>query len=134
VDEGSNSLTRILIVEDDSQTVRLLSTVIVMSRPDCFIEVVDNGDEAIVLLSQKRFDLVITDIFHEGLSGLALLSRIKKDPEFQDIRVMVVSGHALGERARDAWKRGADCVFSKPFEIEKFQRNLHRFVGHSTES
>lgn len=123
-------MTRILIVEDDGPTVRLLSAAIVMSNPDCLIETVGNGDEAMALLSQKRFDVVITDIFHEGLSGLALLSRIKKDTEFQNIRVMVVSGNALGKMAQDAWKRGADCVFSKPFEIQKFQRNLQRFVGH----
>ena len=124
-------MTRILIVEDDPPTARLLGAAIVMSTPNCIIEAVGDGKVAMNLLSQKHFDVVITDIFHEGMSGLNILSRIKDAPELQSIRVMVVSGHALGEIAQEAWKRGADFVCAKPFEIRKFQRNLSRLVGRS---
>jgi len=117
-------MTRILIIEDDALTQQIIEASI--CGPDQRIMAVSDGDEAMILLSQEHFDFVLTDIFHPGLSGLEIVSRIRRDPSLRDISIGVISGHALDEMATDAQRRGADFVLAKPFDPESLRDQFER--------
>jgi two-component system chemotaxis response regulator CheY len=117
-------LIRILIIEDDPYTQRLIEASICGS--DRRISVVGDGNDAMRLLSQEHFDFVLTDLFHPGLSGLEIIRRIRRDPSLQGISIGVISGHANGELAAEAHKCGADFVLAKPFDPKNIREKFER--------
>ncbi len=115
----------ILIVDDDKSTAQLWKAA--LSSTDRAIQTIGNGNDAMGLLFETNYDLLITDIFHEGISGLEMIGLIKSNSEFRNMRILVVSGHAHGQLAEEAWNRGADGVLSKPVEIHDL-RELVRTI------
>ena len=119
-------MIRILVVEDDELTRRFIETA--MGGPDRVIQTVGDGHAALKLLSQKGFDVLVTDIYHPGPSGLRLISRIRSNPKLKHLRIMVVSGHARGEKVQAAKECGADDVRAKPFDPQKFRKDFEQLM------
>ena len=74
------------------------------------------GHAALELLRRERFDLVLLDVLMPDLDGLAVLERLKADPAFRDIPVIMIS--ALDDVASvvRCIERGAEDHLSKPFD------------------
>lgn len=106
---------RILIVEDDSRIAKLISRG--LEENDFETTIAYDGVQAITLLKQISFDLLITDIILPQMDGVDLCKQIRNiNP---DIPVLMLS--ALGEinnkmRGFDA---GADDYIVKPFELRE---------------
>jgi len=106
---------RILIVEDDSRIAKLISRG--LEENDFETTIAYDGVQAITLLKQINFDLLITDIILPQMDGVDLCKQIRNiNP---DIPVLMLS--ALGEinnkmRGFDA---GADDYIVKPFELRE---------------
>lgn len=106
---------RILIVEDDSRIAKLISRG--LKENDFETTIAYDGVQAITLLKQINFDLLITDIILPQMDGVDLCKQIRNvNP---DIPVLMLS--ALGEinnkmRGFDA---GADDYIVKPFELRE---------------
>ncbi|OXA87343.1 response regulator transcription factor [Flavobacterium hercynium] len=106
---------RILIVEDDSRIAKLISRG--LEENDFETTIAYDGMQAITLLRQISFDLLITDIILPQMDGVDLCKQIRNVN--QDIPVLMLS--ALGEidnkmRGFDA---GADDYIVKPFELRE---------------
>ena len=88
------------------------------------VDVCDNGADAIALLQQRQFDLVLTDMVMPGRGGLEVLRAAKVLPNPPD--VILVTGHASLKSAIDALKNGARDYLIKPFnpdELKHLVRN-----------
>ena len=82
----------ILIVDDEIDMLQLLKRSL---EPDleCRIETATSGKEALRILSQKYFDLVLADLKMPGMDGLELLETIKR--EFPDLTVVMMTALSL---------------------------------------
>lgn len=78
----------ILVVDADLEIRRTIETV--FSREGCRVSSSGSGEEALKLLKQKSFDVVITDIRMPGISGLAWLERIRTLDE--NVEIVVLTG------------------------------------------
>jgi DNA-binding response OmpR family regulator len=109
---------KLLIVDDYVDLVKILSSFLELS--DHKVDVARNGIEAVKLLKNNFYEVVITDAEMPGMDGVELCKFIKFN--FSDIYVIGVSGcsHSL-EELRDA---GADICFSKPFHIEQLEKTI----------
>jgi len=75
-----------------------------------------DGRDALERIAELRPDLVIADQMMPGMSGLDLLSEIRRRPEMEGVAVLMLSARA-GVRARvEALESGADDYLTKPFE------------------
>ncbi len=81
---------RILVVDDDPIMLRLLTGIL---APMGDIVCTGEGKEALRLLSEQSFDLVLLDVDLPDLGGLQVCARIKADPSFADLPILFVSGH-----------------------------------------
>src|SRR5215210_2904915 len=89
----------ILIVEDDP-TNRMLATRILANAHISFVEAVD-GEQALVLLNERRPDLVLMDLSLPGIDGWEVTRRIRANPSLSSLPVLAVSAHAMsGDRER----------------------------------
>ena len=106
-------MARILLAEDDESMRSFLAKALARAGHD--IEDVDNGLDALHLLGESGFDLLLADVVMPGMDGIELARRAAK--EQPGIRVMFITGFAaVALKARDQGPTGAR-VLSKPFHL-----------------
>src|SRR5690606_35445273 len=79
---------RLLVVDDNPINILLMKQ---FFKDMEHIDTVNNGEDALVLMDQRPFDLVITDIQMPGISGIQLLEKIKTDERFKSTKVVAIS-------------------------------------------
>jgi len=127
-------MKQILIVDDDEQTCKVLSSVLEVAgyQTDCALD----GQEALQKLDEVRFDLVISDIFMPHLNGIELLKKIKESMLTEN--VIMMTGRGNHELRQESLRRGAIQFLEKPIQpkvlIELVNRCLHQgFNGQVSE-
>jgi two-component system NtrC family sensor kinase len=112
---------RILIVDDD-ELIRTLFKTSLSERYSC--AVASGFDEALALLNQEEFALVISDVIMPGRSGIELLREITT--RFPNIAVIMVSGVDRTQRVMDAVRLGAYDYLVKPCELDVLELTVER--------
>ena len=121
---------RILIVDDEQLVRDLLDRVLRRSGHE--VVATSTADEAIVLLAQSAFDLLVTDVVMPGMDGFDLLRRVKN--AHPDIRVIVLTGHAREQIISDFLLHGADDYLAKPFQVHELIGAVDRVLGAPSKS
>src|SRR5690606_6325945 len=80
---------RILIVDDQESNRDLL--VRRLARDAHTVTTAANGEEALRLVEEQTFDLILLDLIMPGISGYEVLVRLKSDPRHRDIPVVMIS-------------------------------------------
>lgn len=81
-----------------------------------------SGPEAIELVRERRFDVVILDVRMPEMGGVHVLSELKKiDP---DVEVIIMTGYASIDTAREITKLGAYDYMLKPYVIEELVEKI----------
>ncbi|HMO80345.1 MAG TPA: response regulator [Pyrinomonadaceae bacterium] len=117
-----------LLIVDDSAVVRRAFSRGLSAFYDC--DEASDAQEAMDLLRETNYDLVITDIIMPGLSGVELLRKIVS--EYPETAVLVVSGVDRPQRALDAIRLGAFDYLIKPCEPEVLQITVERALERSS--
>lgn len=115
-------LTDILIVDDEEAIRRSLRKA--LAYEDVTIQEARSGEEALQLLSQTTFSLVLTDIRMGQVDGLDLLAEIRE--RWPDTVVVLLTGYASVESAVQALRRGAHDYLIKPVSIEDVRASIRR--------
>ena len=105
----------ILIVDDEQGIREALSSILAEEGYEA--SAVASGEECLALLDQRSIDLVLLDVWLDGIDGLETLERIRKNG--MDPMVVMISGHASIETAVRATKLGAFDFIEKPLSLEK---------------
>ncbi|HEY3930848.1 MAG TPA: response regulator [Verrucomicrobiae bacterium] len=91
------------------------------------VQTANNGREALVLLEQRKFDLVTTDFSMPGMKGDELATTIKQRLPNQP--VLMISANGALAKSSDNLLPGADMVISKPFLLEDLRKAVDYFVS-----
>ncbi len=118
---------RILLV-DDEETLRL-SIKQVLSEDGYEVITAKNGAEALGLARADGFDLVITDLRMPGLSGLQLVSEIKKTDHLT--KIIIISAYGNMETVIEAMRLGANDFVAKPFKVKSMKEIVARVLTGS---
>jgi len=78
-------------------------------------------------LAQQEFDVVVTDVRMEGVSGIKVLEHVLQ--EAPRTKVIVISGYATVEVAQEALVKGAFDFLAKPFKPEDLRRVIAKAVA-----
>lgn len=105
-----NHKANILIV-DDEEVVRL-SHLRSLKGTDCNAQAAEDGRQAIQVMEQQPFDVVLLDLRMPGLDGMEVLKTIKQ--RWPDSEVIVVTGYPSIESAKEAVRLGAFNYLTKP--------------------
>ena len=118
---------RILIV-DDEEVIRTLFALSLGERYECVTAA--DTQEALKLLAEEQFALVISDVQMPGLSGVELLRKIVSD--FPDTAVIMVSGIDRSQRVIDALRIGAFDYLLKPCDLDVLQLRVEQALERRT--
>lgn len=105
---------RILIVDDEKNIRTTLSSYLTSLNFE--VDMVSNGEDALLKLKEKDYDLVLLDIKMHGLTGMQVLQEMRKLGLKQNIVMMTAYGTI--ENAVQSMKLGAIDFISKPFTLD----------------
>lgn len=111
--------TAILVV-DDEESLRLTFQMFLSREGYGPVEVASTYDEALALIDQRNFDLVVSDIVMDGASGIDLLRTIKD--KGVECPVVMVTGYPNINTAAEAVRLGAFDYLAKPVKKEDLLR------------
>ncbi len=112
-----SSPTNILVTDDEVVTLRTLSAV--LEDMGHRVTTAVNGQEALMLIRRRPFNIVIVDIKLPDISGLEILETTKElNPE---AAVIMITGHASIETAVDAINEGAYAYILKPVAMNELE-------------
>lgn len=105
----------ILIVEDEAKLSRVLQ--LELEYENYRTQIADNGKDALRLMQEKEWDLVLLDIMIPELSGLEVLRRIRRTDESTPI-ILLTARDAVHDKV-SGLDIGANDYVTKPFQIEE---------------
>jgi CheY-like chemotaxis protein len=117
-------MKQILLVEDDALYSKILSYILENNGYD--VECATNGIQAMRMVDDKNYDLVVTDILMPFANGLELLSKIKNTPSSKSIKVIVMSLMEDDYYLSESLSRGADEYLRKPVTAKDLVQSIRR--------
>lgn len=112
----------ILLLDDEPIVGRRLKPA--LAKMGCNVEVFENPREAVSRVDQKEFDIVVTDIRMDELDGLQVLDHVQKTSP--RTKVIMITGYAKMDLAREAMSKGVFDFIAKPFRPEDLRRIIAR--------
>jgi DNA-binding NtrC family response regulator len=117
---------RVLVVDDDHYSRLMLKKA--LEHQGYMVTLCSSGHEALQCLKDDKFDLIITDLIMDGISGIDLLKEVKKSGN--NIATILLTGHASVETAIEAVRLGANDYMLKPINLEELQIRVKRAFEH----
>ena len=117
-----DSPKRILVVDDDQDTCTLMADILREEGYDVVASL--RGEEALQLLEEQEFDLVLSDIKMPRVSGIELLLHVRK--KNLDTEVILITAYASVETAVQALRGHAFDYMTKPFPLTEFRQRVRR--------
>ena len=108
---------RILVVDDDENILTLERTILEQKGFD--VTTVPGGAEALQVLHDQPFDLVLLDVMMPEVDGFTVCRRIKDDPKLKDIPVIFLTAKGGGDALAEGFESGAIMYINKPFTANK---------------
>jgi putative two-component system response regulator len=121
----SNSLPRILIVDDESEITEILADLL-SETYQC--SKAGTAEQALMCLQDQEFELVISDITMPGMSGLDMIPHVKEISP--NTVVVMISGMQTVESAIGALRLGAFDYLMKPFDLRQVEAVVKRALEH----
>ena len=117
---------RILVVDDDQNMCELIEAD--MQRRGFHVSWYTSAEEALRILKDEEFDVVLTDLEMPGMNGIELCDRIVSNRP--DVPVIVITAFGSLETAVEAIRAGAYDFVSKPVEMDILALTLERALKH----
>ncbi|NPA94655.1 MAG: response regulator [Thermodesulfobacteria bacterium] len=121
VDNGE-SLAKLIIIDDEPIVGKRLKQV--FTKLGYQVETFTNPLVALEYMKSNPFDIVVTDFKMEEMDGMEVLKRARQfNP---DARVIIITGYAKPETAKEAFKSGVFDFMVKPFRLEELKEAVQR--------
>ena len=116
IDSLQSGKKKVLIVDDDVEIIEMMVDVLVRDgRFD--VKSAASGYEGGIMTEQFRPDLIILDYMLPDVNGNIVCRTIKQNPDFAEIKIIIVSGVVNEEEIEDLKQAGAEEFVKKPFNI-----------------
>ncbi len=116
LDSIESGKRKVLVVDDDAEIVELI--VDVLARDGRFeTETASSGYEAGIATERFRPELILLDYMLPDVNGNIVCQAIRGNPEFENIKIIVVSGVVKRDEIAQLIKSGAEDFIRKPFDV-----------------
>lgn len=114
---------RILVVDDEVDMLSLIK-LILMEKTDYDVVTTNNPLEVTQLLSEKNFDVIVTDLKMPIMDGMDVVDAIRKKDTL--VPIIIITAYGSVESAEEAVMKGAFDYITKPFRQEQLLISLKR--------
>lgn len=135
---GTNTAAiRILVVEDNPGDLYLIRASLSLGEIPKQLSVVTDGEEALQFLSRSgehqdapKPDLILLDLNLPKVDGREVLERIKADPEWRHIPVVILSTSTSESDVSGAYDNHANCYLAKPQGVDEYLDVVHEIEAY----
>jgi DNA-binding NtrC family response regulator len=110
----------ILILDDEPIVGERLQAA--LQKDGYKVEIFVEPEKALMRLSEKPFDIVVTDIRMDSMDGIQILGHVSK--ACKSTKVIMITGYATIEVARESLAKGAFDFIAKPFKIRELRATI----------
>jgi DNA-binding NtrC family response regulator len=111
---------RVLLVDDEEDFTDALSKR--LEARNLKVKTVNRGEDAVHMVDEQSFDVIILDLAMPGMDGLETLEQIKAN--HPDAEIIMLTGHASVESSVKAMKIGAEDFMEKPVDITELMNKI----------
>jgi CheY-like chemotaxis protein len=120
---------RILIVDDHHEVRRVLRSAVESLGPEYQVIDIPSAEEAMLVHSREKIDLLVADIRLPGISGMELMDKIhRRNP---DAKVILITGLEDQQIRQQVARSGASAAFFKPIAINDFLSAVQTALGEA---
>ena len=121
---------KILVVEDNKINQMITKKILTKMRLGC--DIVDNGEDAVEMVKNTDYNVVLMDIHMPGISGLEATKRIR---DFnKELTIFALTAVTLEDKMHEFDEAGFDDIISKPFKQETFEKKLYTALSVKTKT
>ncbi len=120
VNEIELSTVKILVVEDNK--INQMITKKILNKMSLNCEVVDNGEDAVDMIKNNTYDIVLMDIHMPGISGIEATKIVRTFDK--DLTIFALTAVTIEDRMQEFEDAGFTDIIPKPFKQEDFERKL----------
>lgn len=113
---------KILVIDDEPVVLRTLEAVLQEQGHE--VVAVEEGRSALAHVEKEKFDLVLSDMYLPGLTGMDILVRVKEI--YPTLPVIVLTGQPNLDQAIQAMKKGATDFITKPFSVDQIHHVIQK--------
>ncbi len=118
----------VMIVEDDEMVAKMLATMLEVAGYKTVIN--KNVLGAMRLIQQQPPDVVLLDLMLPNLNGLELCRFIRRDTQFKDIPIVMISAANSPQNVELAMQAGADIFLGKPVSSKELRHVVGSLIAH----
>lgn len=118
---------RILLIDDEEIVSKRLKPA--LEKDGYEVETQVEGKSALASISANDFDVVVTDMRIDQVNGLQVLEAVRK--KSGKTKVVLITGYATMELAREALSKGAFEVIAKPFKPQELRDVISRAASEA---
>ena len=122
--------SRILLVEDND--INQMVAEELLTQAGMQVTIAENGLEALDLLHEREFDLVLMDIQMPEMDGLTATSRLRQEQRFAKLPIVAMTAHAMGDDRQKSLEAGMNAHLTKPIDNQELLSTLAEWLskGH----
>ena len=121
---------KILIVEDEDDIRNLL--VLNLKKHKFLVESTFSGDEALSLVRDNDFDLILLDLMIPGINGFDLTRILKNDDSTSKIPIVMLTAKGEESDILNGLELGADDYITKPFSVRVLIARIQNILGRNS--
>ncbi|MEA2084733.1 MAG: response regulator [Thermodesulfobacteriota bacterium] len=116
---------RILVIDDELDMLMLLR-MIIEDNTDYEVETTNNPSEALKMVMENDYDLVISDLKMPGMDGLELFDEVREMKP--DLPLIIITAYSSLETSNEAIKKGVADFITKPFRKDSIVFTINRVL------
>ena len=116
---------RLLIVEDNVELLMLMNQLLIGKY---YVKTATNGKEALKIIHKEELDIIISDVMMPDMNGLELTRRVKRDPNYQHLPIILLTAKTQEHDRDEALQLGADSYVTKPFKLKDLELRINNIV------
>jgi DNA-binding response OmpR family regulator len=120
---------KILIADDEPNIV--ISLEFLLKREGYAVVVARNGAEALLRIREERPDMAILDVMMPQRNGFEVCQDLRQDPEFADLRIMMLTAKGRDTEVSKGLALGADVYMTKPFSTRDLVAKVKALIDRA---
>ena len=121
----SEDAYRLLIVEDNIELLMLMNQLL---NNKYYVKTATNGKEALDIIQKEELDIIISDVMMPVMNGLELTRKVKSDPNFQHLPIILLTAKTQENDREEALQIGADSYVTKPFKLKDLELRINNII------
>jgi two-component system alkaline phosphatase synthesis response regulator PhoP/two-component system response regulator VicR len=129
---GESMPTKILVCDDERHIVRLIQ--VNLERQGYQVVTAFDGKEGLEKVKSEKPDLCVLDVMMPYMDGFELLKNIRREPETENLPVIMLTAKAQDKDVFEGYHYGADMYLTKPFNPMELVTFVKRIVSGGNDS